>query len=367
MAASITPPGSVFEPPLTPPPTAETPLSTDAQRVVKQLRLHRANRQLSPWWEIRLRPHTYKEVLGILSVDKPLRNYVEDKVRYDYDICRHRFIIRMLFPLHELFSTKVANDIAQQIRQFQGHNDPIGKFALGLDHFGSSRILLPEETDDGEQIFTRREPDISFGHHQARYPGVVLEVCYSQKSKSVSYLADDYILNTDGSINMVIALDIDYQGSQRASFTVWKPNFSYVNGLKELRAKATIEAEVFRKNDGTPAEGVTLQIPLREFAPKEISQSYGDMEQVIRISSRQLCGFLSSAEARQRVQTQQAGVVNHIDPGIVKRRRPRTPSEHPSSEDERQFNKRIRGNKRNSQSSEYRPASSSGDSTTQKV
>ncbi|KOS42784.1 hypothetical protein ACN38_g6329 [Penicillium nordicum] len=100
---------------------------------------------------------------------------------------------------------------------------------------------------------------------------------------------------------MVIALDIDYQGSQRASFIVWKPDFSYVDGLKEFRAKAIIEAEVFRKNDGIPAEGVTLQIPLREFVLEELSQSYGDIEQVIRILSQQLCDFLSSAEARQRV------------------------------------------------------------------
>lgn len=81
MAAGITPPGSVFEPPLTPPPTAEKPLSTEAQRVVNQLRLHRANCQLSPWWQIRLRPHIYKQVLDILSVNKPLGTYVEDKVR----------------------------------------------------------------------------------------------------------------------------------------------------------------------------------------------------------------------------------------------------------------------------------------------
>ncbi|KAJ5971700.1 uncharacterized protein N7479_001618 [Penicillium vulpinum] len=228
-------------------------------------------------------------------------------------------------------------------------------------------FFLPEETDDRKQVFTRREPDTSFGHDGVLYPGVILEVCYSQKSKSISYLADDYILNTDGSINMVIALDIDYRGSQKASFTVWRPDYLKANGVKELRAKAMIEADVFRNDDGSPAEGVALQIPLRDFAPKELSQSYGDMDQVISISSRQLCDFLSSAESRQRVQTQQAGVVNRSDPGTLKRRRPRTPSEHPSSEDERQFNQRIRGNKRNSQSSDYRPGSSSGDSTTLKM
>ncbi|KAH8434187.1 uncharacterized protein LDX57_011826 [Aspergillus melleus] len=43
---------------------------------------------------------------------------------------------------------------------------------------------------------------------------------------------------------MVIALDIDYPGSQIASFTVWQPEISCVDGAKELRAKAVIEAEV---------------------------------------------------------------------------------------------------------------------------
>ncbi|KAJ5957148.1 hypothetical protein N7501_011427 [Penicillium viridicatum] len=154
---------------------------------------------------------------------------------------------------------------------------------------------------------------------------------------------------------------------EKIRFTVWRPDYLRANGVKELRAKAVIEAEVFRNDDGSPAEGVALQIPLREFAPKKLSQSYGDMDQVISISSRQLCDFLSSVESRQRVQTQQAGVANRIDPGTLKRRRPRTPSDHPSSEDERQFNKRTRGNKRYSQSSDYRPESSSGDSTTLKI
>lgn len=147
-------------------------------------------------------------------------------------------------PLHIVFSADIADDILQQIRQFQRHDGPTGEFTRGLEHYATSRIFLPEETDDGKQVFTRREPDISFGHDGALYPGVILEVCYSQKSKSISYLADDYILNTDGSINMVIALDIDYRGSQRASFTVWRPDYLIANGVKELRAKAVIEAEV---------------------------------------------------------------------------------------------------------------------------
>lgn len=81
MAAGITPPGSVLEPPLTPPLTAEKPLSRSAQSVVNCLRLHRASHRPRPWWESRLRPDDYTQVLRVLDADESLRNYVEDKVR----------------------------------------------------------------------------------------------------------------------------------------------------------------------------------------------------------------------------------------------------------------------------------------------
>ena len=81
MAAGITPPGSVLEPPLTPPPTEEKPLSRSAQSVVNLLRLHQAGHRPQPWWEHRLRPDQYTQVLRVLDSDESLRNYVEDKVR----------------------------------------------------------------------------------------------------------------------------------------------------------------------------------------------------------------------------------------------------------------------------------------------
>lgn len=80
MAQGITPLGSVFDPPLTPPPTVEK-LSRSAQSVVNLLRLHLAGHRPRPWWERRLRPDHYTEVLRMLDSDETLRNYVEDKVR----------------------------------------------------------------------------------------------------------------------------------------------------------------------------------------------------------------------------------------------------------------------------------------------
>ena len=81
MAARITPPGSVLEPPLTPPPTEEKPLSRSARSVVNFLQLHLAGHRPQPWWERRLRPDDYTQVLRVLNADESLRTYVEDKVR----------------------------------------------------------------------------------------------------------------------------------------------------------------------------------------------------------------------------------------------------------------------------------------------
>ncbi|KAJ6033758.1 hypothetical protein N7444_011529 [Penicillium canescens] len=284
MAAGITPPGSVLEPPLTPPPTAEKPLSRSAQSVVNCLRLHRANHRPRSWWEGRLRPDDYTQVLRALDADKSLRDYVEDK-----------------------------------------NNEPLADFAKEVEHFATSRILIPEVTPDGAETYSRREPDASFGHRQAHYPGVIVEVCYSQKSRRVSHLADEYILNTDGSVNAVLAFDIDYKGSKRATVTMWRPEYVTVNGVEEFRAATVIEAQPFRTDSGLPTEGIALRLSLRDFATEELARDHVGLEREIVITSKQLWDFLSSAEARQQIQTQHKGSINRIRPGALKRRRPQTP------------------------------------------
>lgn len=147
-------------------------------------------------------------------------------------------------PVHDTFCARIVDEISRQLRQFQENDGPLADFAKQIEHFASSRILIPEDTHDGKHKFSRREPDASFGHHRALYPGVIVEVCYSQKSKRISHLADDYILNTDGSVNVVIALDIDYKGSNKATITVWRPEYARINDVEEFRAAAVIEAQV---------------------------------------------------------------------------------------------------------------------------
>jgi hypothetical protein len=51
----------------------------------------------------------------------------------------------------------------------------------------------------------------------------VIEVAHSQRRKNLDYLADDYILGSDGKIRMMIGLDLDYPGvvSKRATLSVY--------------------------------------------------------------------------------------------------------------------------------------------------
>ncbi|KAJ9483764.1 hypothetical protein VN97_g9621 [Penicillium thymicola] len=260
-------------------------------------------------------------------------------------------------PLHDVFCAKIVEEISRQLKQFQRSEDPSASFANEVVHLATSRIMIPDEIRDGKQSYSKREPDASFKHQQARYPGVIIEVCYSQKSQRVSHLADEYILNTDGSVNAVIALDIDYKGSKKATITVWRPKYTIVDGIEELQVTAVVEALPFRADSGLPVEATALRLSLRDFATEDLSREYISLDREFTITSRQLCDFLSRAEEEQRAQTLQQGSTNRLRPGARKRRRPQTPPEHPSSEEEGSVEKN-RESKRGRLSSDFRPDSS---------
>jgi hypothetical protein len=82
-------------------------------------------------------------------------------------------------------------------------DSPCADFARLVDSRGSASIYL---TND----YGRHDPDGLFRHRSAHFLGAILEVLYSQKTRDLGYLADDYILGSDGSIKVVIRLDIEY-------------------------------------------------------------------------------------------------------------------------------------------------------------
>ncbi|KAJ5507054.1 hypothetical protein N7527_009197 [Penicillium freii] len=346
MEKKITPTGSFVHTPPTPPPSEEKKLSTSAQSVLDCFELHREGRRPQSWWQYRLTQDQYTEVLRALDGDESLRGYVEDKIRLDYDPRRSRLTIRMPSPLHDLFCAEVVSKILNQLTELQKSDEAFGDFARKIKHLSTSRIRLPNDTNNREQTYSERCPDASFIHEHAKYPGVIIEVCYSQKVRAAADLADDYILDTNASVNAVIALNIEYRGSKKATISVWRPHKITVDGVKELEAKAVIEMMPFRTESGLPVDEPkqpALQLSLRDFAPKSISQKYPDLDQDIVISSREFCDFLSSAEAEHQKQLLDQGVDEPLSPGTRKRRRVQTPPEQLSSEEELPKNAMKRG------------------------
>ena len=74
---------------------------------------------------------------------------------------------------------------------------------------------------DGAPSSTRSkyELDTSFWHNDAQYPGVTIEIAYPQKRKRLGWLADDYFLDLDANVRVVVGLDIEYgkKGSRKAT------------------------------------------------------------------------------------------------------------------------------------------------------
>ncbi|EAL86725.1 uncharacterized protein AFUA_7G08520 [Aspergillus fumigatus Af293] len=360
MASDITPPGSDLVTPLTPPPTEEkaSPIVT---KVLRHLRQHQqGHRPQSSWVEYPLKPKEYVDFTNLLGSDGRLSGYVKDKVRYDYNPSRSRLTVRMPTAIHDTFCAKLAGEISNQLRQFEKSEGSVADFAGQIEHFSTSRINLPIDSEDDELKYSTREPDASFGHPKAQYPGVVIEICYSQKRRDVALLADDYILNTDGSIKVVVCVDIDYKQSQRATLSVWRPEYVTVEGKEYFQTTADVDAQAFRTDDGIPVEDTMLRLSLRDFATDPLLEEYADINQEVVITAQQLCAFLQSAEARQSAQIHHEGSVNTIRPGVLKRRRHITPSDVTGSDDEQTSERET---KRGRSDSDYHPSSLSGEST----
>lgn len=124
----------------------------------------------------------------------------------------------------------------------------MASFASSIMDGSSSRILLREGiSDEGLGAVgdvARREPDGQFQHVDATYPGVVLEVSYSQDGKNLKKLASDYILRSNGGIKAIIGIDINCE--KESTVSLWRPNYVEEEGedLKILEVRQEISYRV---------------------------------------------------------------------------------------------------------------------------
>jgi hypothetical protein len=142
-------------------------------------------------------------------------------------------------PLHESLQSYITQALLLQLRVIAQSDGPSAKFADDIENSASAEIVSKDAK------YGPHQPDASFQHFDAQYPGVILELSYSQKKKDLSRLADAYILGSDANIRVVVGIDVEYKGSKRASISIWRPHIGVdAVGEKELSVVQTVTDKV---------------------------------------------------------------------------------------------------------------------------
>lgn len=155
---------------------------------------------------------------------------------YDYFPSASRLVLRRPGLLHENFIANIVEEIQVQLKSIEGAS---AEFAKKIRSAGSASLKF------ADQRYGKHDPDAQFRHSKAQYPGVVIEVSYSQKRNDLERLADDYILGSDSDIRVVVGLDVNYKMNKKATLSVWRPSIvTNEAGEKELVAEQIVTNQV---------------------------------------------------------------------------------------------------------------------------
>lgn len=219
--------------------------------------------------------------------------------RYDYDADKSTLTIRMPTLLHELFISRVCEEIKSQLRRlaqlYRASNPTLSAYIESISECRSPDISLDlsSSSPDSDNAATtttfdtlsKKSPDAAFKHTSAPLPSVVLEVSYSQKRKDLTYLADAYVAGSYGRIQVVIGLDIEYKDSRKASVSIWRSAVGTdADGERYGFCNEVVGASPFRDVEGNAVLG-ELRIGLPDFAPAKLYPDSGLSSSVSASSS----------------------------------------------------------------------------------
>lgn len=266
----ITPPERQAQLPPTPPTTDErrerASNTSHDDRILRLLR-NRAVGLLGPWTIIPIEFQQYGR--NRRAIERLFR-------RHDYEPEQERIVVRMPSPIHESFLKSFERALEDSIKRVANTGGDAGDFASNISNVGSARVLLAEGTQGSSSKALRRQPDAQFQHERMAYPGVVVEVSYSQDGKSLGKLAQDYILDSNGNIGAVVGIDINPQGVD-STVSLWRPQYtpSEDEGVDVLEARRVVSHMVCR----------TI-FPLNSLADVYYCSHSGPLTELLRIKMR---------------------------------------------------------------------------------
>ncbi|CZR65298.1 uncharacterized protein PAC_15198 [Phialocephala subalpina] len=251
----------------------------------------------------------YKQLLLRVDRDQSLRGYFNDKFRYDYTHKDNEFVIRMPKEIHEYVGEKIGVRIGSQLERFQegAFSKKTAELAKSIKPRGSAEIKFPTRFNEDSDT---KSPDKSYKHKECKYPGLVIEIAWSQEQKPLSMLADRYFQKSEGGIQTVIGVNLEYNPKigrpgrkvKPATFWIW-----HMDSSKEGLIKAGLpKTEEFRDENKKPIDGIVLQLPLTDFVCRKIALLFPDVKDEIRITSRELCEALADGEEEMRDRLEQS-------------------------------------------------------------
>lgn len=140
--------------------------------------------------------------------------------------------------IHEYCTREIERYIEKQLEVIRSGSGKKAKFAQDVFASGSPNIAF-----EGSRF--KYSPDVSFKHARADYPGVIIEVAFSQTRRSLRRLAENYLLDSKANIRVVVGIDIAYGGnSRKVTLSVWRGEFFDTTAGRELRAVPVVEDKV---------------------------------------------------------------------------------------------------------------------------
>ncbi|OBT84693.1 hypothetical protein VE02_06112 [Pseudogymnoascus sp. 03VT05] len=321
--ANNTEPSSTME-------TKTLPLAANVARILLLLRsLQRGRHNLDdPWIVLPLQLHEYDDLLVRIEKNETIWGWVCDKLIFSYDSRTSTFVLRRPVTVHQAFKSRVGSWIKDRLDAIADSNAQSKLFVQDIAACGSANLLLKPLSD--ERVVIHHNPDSQFMYIGTCWPTVIIEIANSPGLKSLSRLAEDYILQSQGNIRAVVGFEFDME-TKRVSLTVWRPEFFMGPEKEGLTVGLRSETQILRDEQGTinPAEGSGLRLTLRDFAPDFdldlLSATAVHDASSILIHSAVLYESLSIMEESERKRAAGELITSSRYMNCVKKRHERTP------------------------------------------